>query len=253
MAEDKDDKGSPKINPPDIYDGNKRNFHRFWQQVQLYILASPKQFTLDAQKIAFVLSYLRKGDADSWAESFQMQKAAESSGSDTDLGKWSDFVTDITKAFKSEYAAKDALTDLSNLFLKKNTTAEDHIAQFKTLVVKAGLKEEKDLCAKFEQSLSPRLRRLISYRGDPKTLQAWYDAATTMDHTDRQLNESNQRFLAQHRAEPKQISNKPNLSTRYYNARKGQMADTRSTYTRSTPSTRLSNVQQNIIISIVFS
>ncbi len=49
-----------------IESGNRSNYT--WQH-------PPKNFGEDNQKIAFVLSYLRKGDADSWAESFQTQKS----------------------------------------------------------------------------------------------------------------------------------------------------------------------------------
>lgn len=152
-------KKDPKINPPDVYDGNKRNFSRFWQQVELYMIGAPEQFSTDGTKIAFVLSYLRKGDADSWAESFQTMKstAATAAGQPLSLGTWDQFVLDIKAAFKSEYAEKDAIHDLASLYMQKGVSAEDHVAQFKTLVVRSGLKEEKDLMAKFENSLRPKI------------------------------------------------------------------------------------------------
>ncbi len=188
MADDKEEKkGSPKINPPDVYDGNKRNFHRFWQQVKLYMAASPKNFGEDNQKIAFVLSYLRKGDADSWAESFQTQKSIGKKPEDVlDLGTWAQFATDLEDAFKSEYAEQDAISDLNKLVMTRNITAEDHVAHFKTLVVKSGLKEENDLIAKFQRSITPRLRRIVSYKEEPTTILGWYKAAIAADNTDRE-------------------------------------------------------------------
>jgi len=188
-------KKDPKINPPDVYDGNKRNFSRFWQQVELYMIGAPEQFSTDGTKIAFVLSYLRKGDADSWAESFQTMKsaAATAAGQPLSLGTWDQFVLDIKAAFKSEYAEKDAIHDLASLYMQKGVSAEDHVAQFKTLVVRSGLKEEKDLMAKFENSLRPKIRRLISFKGEPKTLQEWYDAASLADNNDRRLEEAIER------------------------------------------------------------
>ena len=180
-----------KINPPEIYDGNRKNFKRFWQQVELYIMGAPKQFPSDGQKIAFVLSYLRKGDADSWAESFQTQKAEEAkkSGKSLEFGSWTEFQNEITEAFQSLDAQKDALSDLNQLYLDKKSTAEDHVARFKTLVVKAELKEEKDLITKFQQSLPHRMRRIIAFQKEPTTLKEWYEAAIKVDNLERRLNE----------------------------------------------------------------
>ncbi|KAF9473261.1 hypothetical protein BDN70DRAFT_766014, partial [Pholiota conissans] len=130
------------INPPEVYDGNRRNFKRFWQQVELYIMGAPNQFPTDQRKIAFVLSYLRKGHADSWAEFFQTRKAeaAKAASKPLEFGSWDDFQKEITDAFQYPDAQQDALNDLNQLFLDKNTTAEDHVARFKMLVVKAELK-----------------------------------------------------------------------------------------------------------------
>ena len=216
MAEDKEEsKGSSKINPPDVYDGNRKNFHRFWQQVLLYLAASPKHFKDDSQKIAFVLSYLRKGDADSWADLFQTQKmAGKATGADLDLGKWDAFAQDLENAFKSEYAEQDAINDLNNLVMKRTTTGEDHVAHFKTLVIKSGLKSDPDLMAKFQRSVTPRLRRIISYKGDPTTLKEWYQACITADNTDRRISEDIDRF---NRQNPKPTTT-PTRTTKYYNA-----------------------------------
>ncbi len=162
----------------------------------------------------FVLSYLRKGDADSWAESFQTQKSIGKKPEDAlDLGTWTQFATDLEDAFKSEYAEQDAISDLNKLVMTRNITAEDHVAHFKTLVVKSGLKEENDLIAKFQRSITPRLRRIVSYKEEPTTILGWYKAAIAADNTDRRINEDIDRF--------KRENPKPTPTTRtskYYNS-----------------------------------
>ncbi len=97
--------------------------------------------------------------------------------------------------------------------MTRNITAEDHVAHFKTLVVKSGLKEENDLIAKFQRSITPRLRRIVSYKEEPTTILGWYKAAIAADNTDRRINEDIDRF--------KRENPKPTPATRtskYYNS-----------------------------------
>src|SRR4051812_22336410 len=109
-------------------------------------------FADDTKKIVFLLSFLTKGEAASWAESFLTQKYQAADGGEVDYGKWKDFHRDFKSAFESQNTQKDALYELNNLCMKGNT-AEEHVAHFKTLVVKAGLKEDIDIIRKFEASL----------------------------------------------------------------------------------------------------
>ena len=124
------------------------------------------------------------------------------------------FAKDLEDAFKSEYAEQIAINDLNNLIMKRTTTGEDHVAHFKTLVIKSGLKSDPDLMAKFQRSVTPRLRRIISYKGDPTTLIGWYQACITADNTDRRISEDIERF---NRQNPKQTTT-PARTTKYYNS-----------------------------------
>ncbi len=119
MADDKEEKkGSPKINPPDVYDGKQEELPSILATSQTIHGSIPKNFGEDNQKIAFVLSYLRKGDADSWEESFQTQKSTGKKPEDAlDLGTWTQFAKDLEDAFKSEYAEQDAISDLNKLVM----------------------------------------------------------------------------------------------------------------------------------------
>jgi len=180
-----------KINPPPEYDGNKRNFNQFWQRVHLFIDGNPSQFTTEQTKIVFVLSYLAKGDAATWAESFvtaKMDEAQRNNKTGIDYGTWAAFSQEFQGAFKSQNAQKDALHDLNTLRMKNNS-AEDHVALFKTLVTRSGLKEETDIIRKFEVSLADHIRERINLGDEPKDLKDWYEKAVQTDNRFRRLKE----------------------------------------------------------------
>jgi len=77
---------------------------------------------------------------------------------------------------KSQNTQKDALQDLKPLHMKNNS-AEDHVALFKTLVTRSGLKEETDITRKFEVSLADHIRERINLEDEPKDLKDWYEKA----------------------------------------------------------------------------
>ena len=180
-----------KINPPPEYNGNKQNFNQFWQRVHLFIDGNPSQFTTKQTKIVFVLFYLAKGDAATWAESFvtaKMDNSQKKNKTSINYSTWAKFSKEFQEAFKSQNTQKDALHDLNTLHMKNNS-AEDHVALFKTLVTRSGLKEETDIIQKFEVSLADHIRERINLGDKPKDLKDWYKKAVQTDNRFRQLKE----------------------------------------------------------------
>jgi len=173
-----------KINPPPEYNGNKRNFNQFWQQVHLFINGNPSQFTTEQTKIVFVLSYLAKGDAATWAKLFvtaKMDDAQKKNKTNIEYGTWATFSQEFQTAFKSQNAQKHTLHNLNTLLIKNNS-AEDHVALFKTLVTRSGLKEETNIIQKFEVSLADHIRKRINLGDKPKDLKDWYKKAIQTDN-----------------------------------------------------------------------
>lgn len=187
---------SATINLPTVYDGNKKKFNRFWQQVELYFIVEENESDTDDKKIAFVLSYPRKGNADLWAESFQAQKrqAAEKAGIDLTFGTWSQFEIDIKDAFSYEYAERDAICDLNRIVKQPHISTEDHVARFKSLVIKSQLKEEHSLIYTFQTSLPGWLRIAMSYADPPTSLEGWYKLAIQVDNIHKKIRQDSARY-----------------------------------------------------------
>jgi hypothetical protein len=166
------------IKAPTKFDGTRSKFEDFWESIEITLLHSKHAKATDTDKIAFVMSYLTKGAAITWRRSFYLTKKATAmtSKKELDLGTFKDFAKSLENTFKSENAEKEALYKLDTLH-QGTRDAEDHVAQFQALVVRAGLKEEKDIICKFEKSLAQHVRARLTHFETIKDLEDWYAKA----------------------------------------------------------------------------
>jgi len=117
-----------------------------------------------------------------------MDNAQKKNKTNIEYSTWAEFSKEFQEVFKSQNAQKDALHDLNTLHMKNNS-AEDHVALFKTLVTRSGLKEETDIIQKFEVSLADHIRERINLGDKPKDLKDWYEKAVQTDNRFRRLKE----------------------------------------------------------------
>lgn len=142
-------------------------------------------FTNDEKRVIFVLSFLDKGKALSWADYFITTKRAEQGiltedlSKSLDYGTWADFNAAFLEFFQSQDTNREALDELN--IIQMEDTVKEHVIRFKTLVIKSGLKDERNIIIKFELSLPKYLRELINMGNEPKNLQAWYETAIETD------------------------------------------------------------------------
>ena len=59
-----------KLKTPTPFSGKREDLWKFLQEVKIYFLANSGIYTSDLDKVLFVLSYMTKGDANSWKEEF---------------------------------------------------------------------------------------------------------------------------------------------------------------------------------------
>ena len=62
------------LNKPDAYDGNRENFKKFLQDVEIYMDINHEVYKNDLIKIAFVLSFMNSGPAATWKYQFVEEK-----------------------------------------------------------------------------------------------------------------------------------------------------------------------------------
>lgn len=169
-----------KLSPPKHFTGKRDEFDRFLQDVLLYLDVNEEIYNTDKKKIAFALSFMDQGDAESWKGQFLLS-ATTSAG--LDLGTWSKFLNEIQAAFKPYDAPGDALEELSTLRMG-NCSIEDHIAKFRRLASKAGVKDDMPPAIDyFRKSLNiPLQRNLMSLPTPLVTLKDWFEWATRLDN-----------------------------------------------------------------------
>ena len=86
------------IGIPKSYDSSFKTPKQWLNAIQLYLLVNTKVYNNDDKKITFVLSYMTKGSALTWATTF-CKNAIDATGT-VILGTYPDFITKFNKAFK---------------------------------------------------------------------------------------------------------------------------------------------------------
>ncbi|KNZ75082.1 hypothetical protein J132_04731 [Termitomyces sp. J132] len=163
---------------PDVYDGDYKAEEHFLQSCITYIQLSGEAFTLDTLKFAWVLSYMKAGQASTYALCiFQCPGGVES------FSSW----TESEKEFQAEFFPLDPAKTAA-LFLQDQTQygqekrlLDEYIDSFHALVEQAGYLDGLQLCLTFHDGLHPSLRNGIDSMAegcpDDEQVNTWYKVA----------------------------------------------------------------------------
>ena len=86
----------------------RETLEKFLETIGLHLILN--QVKDDEDKIAFMLTYLEGGDADSWRAAFLKQSVTAQG--EPNFGKWSDFLRDLRNSFKPYVKEGDALDEI---------------------------------------------------------------------------------------------------------------------------------------------
>lgn len=120
---------------PEIFDG--KGFLTFMRSVNLYLIANKKEFPDDASKIVFVLSYMKAGHADTWAENF-----TDEANDKNDFGTWDDFKVALKRSFADPNLTKHAVDKLESM-TQGRQSADEFFQHFETYRRQAGYTSDK--------------------------------------------------------------------------------------------------------------
>jgi hypothetical protein len=120
----------------------------------------------------------------SWKTQF-LRNARQPTG--LDLETWTQFQTNVQKAFAPYDALGDALEELTALKMGSNTI-EDHIAKYKILLDRSGVAETSPSAVDyFRKTLNIPLQRKLLEPTPPNSLQEWYKWAVRLDNNFRKM------------------------------------------------------------------
>ena len=144
--------------------------------VRLYLLINHALYYNDNRKIAFALSYMKKGSAATWAEVRHQQGLTTLS-----FGTFTQFQTDFETTFVNTNATREAISWLSTTRINSGEQLQEYINMFKLNVVRAQYNELKDattLISYFLAGLPTWIMHHIQTMDMvPTTLAGWYEKA----------------------------------------------------------------------------
>jgi Ty3 transposon capsid-like protein len=144
------------LNKPEAFDGNRDNFKKFLQNVEIYMDINHETYNNDLRKIAFVLSFMATGSAATWKTQFIKEAYARPAPANPNdrLGTYTQFRKDLLEAFSMFNSVGDALDELQSLRKKKNESIDEHIAKFKMLATESKIDMTNSLTIKlFKETL----------------------------------------------------------------------------------------------------
>ena len=117
--------------------GKRENLEKFLEMIGLHLILN--RVKNDEDKIAFTLTYLEGGDADSWRTAFL--KKSNTAGGEPNFGSWNNFLKELRSSFHPYDKEGDALDEI--IRMRQGTTSiEDHVAKFKVLLADSGVADD---------------------------------------------------------------------------------------------------------------
>ena len=197
------------LNKPDAYNGNRENFKKFLQDVEIYMDVNHEVYRNNLIKIAFVLSFMNSGPAATWKYQFveEKNKLPPPVNPNDKLRQYVNFQKDLITAFSMFDSVGDALDTLRGLRIKIGSSIDEHLAQFKLLAAAAEIDINHTLTIElFKETLTPALRNKLMNQEMPlNNIDNWYTWVTKHDHQWHKLKHATERMKGNpHQGRPQQ-------------------------------------------------
>jgi Ty3 transposon capsid-like protein len=169
------------LNKPEAFSGNRDDFKKFLQNIEVYVDVNHETYNKDLRKIVFILSFMTTGSAATWKTQFIEEAYAKPAPTNPNarLGTYIQFKKDLMEAFSMFDSVGDSLDELRSLRKKKNQSINEHIAKFKMLAAELKINTTNPLSIKlFKETLPWALMlQLMRLETPLKTIDNWYEWA----------------------------------------------------------------------------
>ena len=170
-----------QLGKPKTFNGSYKMAISWMYSIQFYLAINETSYDSDMKKITFTLSYMIKGSALTWADTFQ-EKAI--TGAAVTLRTWDDFLGKFQATFKHQDTARNAISLLStHRMTKKNgkfsSSLKSYISTFQSNVTRAGITDHNVLISFFAIGIpTPLMKQIMSLDTIPDKINNWYTKAT---------------------------------------------------------------------------
>jgi hypothetical protein len=180
------------LNKPEPFDGNRENFKKFLQNVEVYMDVNHGMYNNDLRKIVFILFFMATGSAATWKAQFIEEAYARPTPANPNnrLGTYVQFRKNLMEAFSMFDSVEDALDKLRSLRKTKNESIDEHIAKFKMLAAESKIDTTNPLTIKLFKETLPwgLMLQLMKLETPLKTINNWYEWAARLDHRHAKIN-----------------------------------------------------------------
>jgi hypothetical protein len=162
---------------PVAFDGNIRKASHWLHSVKVYFTVNAAVYSTNEKKVVTALTYMTEGTASSWSDTFyQVCK-----GRTAKYGIWADFEKEFREMFIPADASIVALNKIQKL-KQLGRSLMSYVAEFRSLVVVANVKESHVLIHMFNLGLNDNLVHAVHLMGEiPTDFDKYITAVTKID------------------------------------------------------------------------
>ena len=176
-----------KLGQPSTFDGEPKKARAWVNDTQLYLLVNKDIYNHNDKKIAFALSFMKKGSARLWALT---ETKTAFTRNPPDFGTWTDFLKRFNDLFILENTREQAIAWLSTTKVNDKINLLDYISQFKNNAALSGITDQNVLINFFSRGIPTQLmRRIYSMDTIPTTIEKWYLQTLHFKHVWERTNE----------------------------------------------------------------
>lgn len=172
-----------KIRLPSDFDGDSKKTKRFLQDVQLYLDVNEEIYDTNTKQIAFAISFMNGGTADTWKEIFlaKAQKGEKGKAANP-YGTFATFKAEVLAAFTPANEEGMAQLKIDSL-TQGSKTADEFVQEFQLLASKSGITDNVALISLFRRGLNaPLIDKIYQLDTTPTTIADWYKEASKFDN-----------------------------------------------------------------------
>jgi hypothetical protein len=162
---------------PVAFDGSIKKASRWLHSIKAYFAVNATIYNTDEKRVITALAYMTEGTASSWSDMFYQL----CEGGTAKYGTWANFEKEFRNMFVLADASIVTLNKIQKLKqLQKSLTS--YIAEFRSLMAIANIKESHVLIHMFNLGLNDTLLRAIHMMGDiPTDFDKYVTAVTKID------------------------------------------------------------------------